>query len=355
MFNGSVSGYAALHARIRVMFSTLLTPQELDNLCESADIPALVGLLEATPYGPYLSGLGEADRTPKRLVYQIKGKIIKAYESIIRSTTTHTHSLLLHLFRRYEVDNLKAVLRSIVTGASWDRVQYVLFPLGPLESLPLRSLAESGSVEAAVALLHGTPYFDTLNYAMSRYTAEQSLFPLEVALDLNYWRNLWREVNKLRGLDHEKALRIIGMLMDMNNLMWAVRYRVFHNLSEEEIINYTLPFSYHVRDQDIRAIAAGADITQVVRRIYPDMTRVSEIFQDPRNRLSEFELDLQRHIAKQCRSSFAGYPFHIGLPLAYLILCELEVQDLTALVEAKSAHRPAAEFHPYLLVGCPPE
>jgi vacuolar-type H+-ATPase subunit C/Vma6 len=151
-----------------------------------------------------------------------------------------------------------------------------------------------------------------------------------------------------------QSLRIVGLLVDMNNLMWAIRYRVFHNLSEEEIINYTLPIGYRVRDLDIRAIAAGADIPQVVTRIYPNMTRIPELFQDPRNRLSEFELDLQRQVADQCRSAFVGYPFHIGLPLAYLLLCELEIQDLTTLIEAKSVHKQTIEFHSYLLVGCQP-
>jgi hypothetical protein len=37
-------------------------------------------------------------------------------------------------------------------------------------------------------------------------------------------------------------MKIIGSLLDMNNLMWAIRYKVYHKLSEEELINYTLPF-----------------------------------------------------------------------------------------------------------------
>ena len=354
MGSGGVSGYAALNARIRVMYSTLLSPEELDTLCEAGDIPALMELLRDTTYAQHLQDLGDKDQTPRRLAYQVKGRIANAYESVIRSAPASTRPLLFHLYRRFEVDNLKAVLRSIKTGASWDRVQFVLFPSGTLSTLPLQAMTGSDSIEAAVEQLHETPYYETLNHALSRYTAEQSLFPLEVALDLYYWRELWGEVNQLRGLDHTQSLRIVGLLLDMNNLMWAIRYRVFHELSEEEIINYTLPFGYQVQDQDIRAIAAGADIAQVVMRIYPDLNGVAEIFQDPRARLSELELDLQRHIASRCRTEFVGYPFHIGLPLAYMILCELEVQDLTALIEAKYSHKPFSEFHSYLLVGCPP-
>src|SRR5690606_20536112 len=121
-----------------------------------------------------------------------------------------------------------------------------------------------GNVPAAVELLKGTPYESAMSFAMKRFSAEQNLFPIEVALDLDYWRRLWAEAKKLSGLDREAATKIVGSLLDMNNLMWAIRYKVYHKLSEEELINYTLPFGFRVRDEDVRAIAAGADVAAIV-------------------------------------------------------------------------------------------
>jgi vacuolar-type H+-ATPase subunit C/Vma6 len=48
-------------------------------------------------------------------------------------------------------------------------------------------------------------------------------------------------------------------------------------------------------------------------------------------------------------AAFLGNPFHVGLPLAYLVLHDLEVQDLTTLLEAKAADASADEYQPYLL------
>jgi vacuolar-type H+-ATPase subunit C/Vma6 len=212
-------------------------------------------------------------------------------------------------------------------------------------------MVEAGSVGTAVNQLRGTPYYDTLSHAMQRYTAEQSLFPLEVALDLNYWRKLWGDVNRLSGEDRAQSLRIVGSLLDMNNLMWAIRYRVYHHLSEEEVINYTLPFGHRVRDEDIRAIAAGADLPHVVARTYPELADVDTLLHEPRSGLPKLELQLQRRLAVQSRAAFIGYPFHIGIPLAYVVLNELEIQDLTVLVEAKSERMPAEEFQSHLVMG----
>jgi vacuolar-type H+-ATPase subunit C/Vma6 len=173
-----------------------------------------------------------------------------------------------------------------------------------------------------------------------------------VALDLSYWRELWQRVSGLSSQDRAHAQRIIGSLVDMNNLMWAIRYRVYHHLSEVEVINYTLPVGYHVRDSEIRTIAAGGDIAQVVKRIYPDLVDVDTLVQEPWNRLPELELQLKRHVMKQCKAAFVGDPFQAGVPLGYLVLSDFEIQDLTVLIEAKSSQTPVEAYQPYLLCDC---
>ncbi len=67
------------------------------------------------------------------------------------------------------------------------------------------------------------------------------------------------------------AQRTIGTVLDSDNLLWAIRYRVYHHLSEEEIINYTLPIGYEITDHDIRTIARGGRIADVVFDVYPEL------------------------------------------------------------------------------------
>ena len=351
MLTGGASGYAAIHSRVRVMYSTLLGPREVVDLANAPDLPGLVGLLKDTPYGPYLDGLEDKELTPKQFTHQIQERLADVYITLIHSAPSQTRSLLTELFRHFEVDNLKTLLRAIIINSSWEQVREILFPLGSLSKLPAEKMLETGTIEAAVAQLNNTPYYDTLSHAIKRYTEEQSLFPLEVALDLNYWRTLWINTNRLPGQDRTQALRIVGPWVDVNNLMWAMRYRVYHHLSEEEIINYTLPYGYRVRDEDIRAIAAGADIARIVMRIYPGLSNVDELLQNPERGLPKLELQLQRHLMQQFNAVFTGYPFHIGLPLAFLVLNELEFQDLTVLIEAKASGKETAEFMPYLLLS----
>lgn len=349
MAKSGVSGYAAISARVRAMYSSLLTPQDFARLSDSPDFPTLITQLKGTAYGRYLEVLKEKDLTPQKVDLAIKGRLADSYYSVIQMAPEHARSLLKQLYRYFEVQNLKAVLRAIITDPSWERVRDVLFPLGSMTVLPAQAMVESGSVGAAIELLQGTLYYDTLSFAMKRYSAEQNLFPLEVALDLSYWRQLWAEAKKLQGQDREQASKIIGSLMDVNNLMWVIRYKIYHQLSEEEVINYTLPFGYRVRDEDVRAIAAGADLSSVVGRVFPGIPDLNALLDEPRKGLPQLEVALKRRLMEQCLAAFTGNPFHIGVPLAFLILSDLEIQDLTVLIEAKSSQMEEEEFLPYML------
>jgi len=351
-----VSGYAAISTRVRAMYSDLLTPQDVARLSESPDFSSLVSALKGTPYGKYISGLKDNELTPRRVILQIKNRLANSFSSVVQQAPEQTRPLLRQLYRYFELGNLKAVLRSIQTVSSWnadlpawDRVREVLFPFGSFSSIPAQAMVESGNVSSAVDLLRGTPYESTISFAMRRFSAEQNLFPLEVALDLDYWRRLWAEARRLSGKDREMGVKIIGSMLDMNNLMWVIRYKIYHKLSEEELINYTLPFGFRVRDEDVRAIAAGSDISSVISRIYPDIADVASLLEHPLSGLPKLEHRLKQQVMKQCVAAFIGDPFHIGIPLAYLLLSDFEVQDLIVLIEAKSSNMADDEYRPLLL------
>jgi V/A-type H+-transporting ATPase subunit C len=357
MASGGGTAYAGISARVRAKYADLLAPQDLLRLEEAPDFISLFSTLKSTAYGPFLEGLKDKEINPRRTITQIKRKLADSYYSVTQMSPENTRPLIRQLFRYYEVGNLKALLRALVTVPSWnpeemslwDRVREVLFPMGAASVLPAQAMVESGSVGAAVDLLRGSPYEEALSFAMKRYSAEQNLFPLEVALDLSYWRRLWAEARKLSGQDREQGTRIIGSLLDMNNLMWAIRYKVYHKLSEEEIINYTLPFGYRVQDSDIRAIAAGADIASVINRIYPGIPDVNALLESPQSGLPRLEVLFRRQLMQQCLAAFVGNPFHIGIPLAFLVLSDMEVQDLIVLIEAKSSGKADEEYRPFLL------
>jgi len=46
-----------------------------------------------------------------------------------------------------------------------------------------------------------------------------------------------------------------------------------------------------------------------------------------------------------------GNPFQIGIPLGFLILLDMEIQDLVVLLEGKSNQLPNEEINKFLIVS----
>jgi vacuolar-type H+-ATPase subunit C/Vma6 len=337
-----IDAYALVHATVRALRPDLLSPEVWAALIQAENYDTVLDTLDKTVYGPYLDiPGGRARLTPRRLIYQLRWHLSDMYVKLIGLMPDPGHQLLVELWHHYEVDNIKAVLRGVDTGATWEQVLFLLEPMGKYTALAvtdLEKMARSSDMAQAIEHTRHTSYYSTLSHALERYRTEQNLFPLEVALDLDYRRRLWESIRKMKGRDHDQALRTIGNELDVDNLLWAIRYRVYHHLSSEEIINYTLSMGYQVKDEDIRAIAAGDDIAQVVKKIYPMLNGLDNFFAQPEAHVEDLEHALRRYIVDSCQSAFIGYPFHIGIPLAFLWLNEYEINDLTVLVEAKASH-----------------
>ena len=50
MASGGVTGYAAISARVRAMYSDLLTPQDMMRLSDAPDLASLLSALKTTAY-----------------------------------------------------------------------------------------------------------------------------------------------------------------------------------------------------------------------------------------------------------------------------------------------------------------
>ena len=345
----SVSAYANVHTRVRGMIGNLLSDETIARLSACPDLGTLIAKLDETSYASCLAASEETIKSSRRAAYEIRKKLTRDYKIIIEHAPSFARQLLVQLFRLYEVDNLKAVLRGIEVGEDWEKIRYTLFPVEDYPTLPFADMVQSGTVESAIALLHNTDYEVDLKPALTRYHDEESLFPVEVAIDLNYWQRLWDQIDTLPKQDQKITRKLIGMMVDKNNLTWAARYRVFHRFSESEIINYTLPFGYKVDDSVIRAIAADRDPYQLMAEIYPAIAKEGNLDSKNTSKWQLNETIFTRMIYSTCRNAFSDGSFSIGLPLAYLLVLEFEIQDLTLLFEAKSLEMPVDQYAPYLI------
>ncbi|MHB1413957.1 MAG: V-type ATPase subunit, partial [Chloroflexota bacterium] len=203
----------------------------------------------------------------------------------------------------------------------------LLFPLGNYSQLPVEDLLRSARPADTAEILADTLYGRVLRVPLERFHEEGSLFAVDVALDLDYYRRLWADVLLLNGLDRRLARQLIGVRYDLLNIDWLIRFRLLYHLSPQEIFNYTIPYGYRMTDQIVQHAAAAPDLVGIIAElpdVYAAVLRGVEAAEAP---IREVEVRLQRHLNRQARLALVGYPFHIGEVIAYLWLREAEVHD----------------------------
>lgn len=343
--------YAAANARARSGVANLVPPVIWAELLSAPTLSALVQQLSGTAYRDVLAYPAGEILDPGRVESALWQYLVRAYRAPLSFLRGGPRALVDGLWRRFEVDNLKTILRTVGRNVAPARVRASLIPLGSASDLPWEDLTNANSVSVVIDHLEATGYGHALEQALERYRREKLLFVLEVALDLFYTRQLVRILNGLSGRDRSEAERFVGTMVDSQNLLWAYRYRVHFDLSPEEILNYTLGRGLRVDAAVVRDIATGAPVHEVVTAIWnrrlPDVDRLAN--RSDAEALSELELIFWRYLYARARDTLQGYSLHLGAVLAYETLLESEVHDLVVLAEGTAAGWPPERIQPYFI------
>jgi V/A-type H+-transporting ATPase subunit C len=290
------------------------------------------GLLEAGSLSELSQFLGQtALATDGQVLLQnLRGEIAAAGYTLVRFLPQRAGDLLAWYNRRFEIENLKAILRTVHYQLERRRAAESLIPLPP-NRWRWAAMVEAVSIPDLIEEIHDSAFARPLEHAMERYRQERRLFYLEIALDLFYFQKLVRLIELQRGREAVDSRRFLGRWIAIQNLLWAYRYRIYGGMTPEEIINYTLHHAFAAGLDTVRRVALGSSLAVEVGRLgFHISSGLSEL-----EGLTEVEF-----LAEQERFRYATAV--IGRPLfglrgvfAYLWLLEAEVRDLIVIVEGK--------------------
>ncbi len=121
----------------------------------------------------------------------------------------------------YDCNNIKTACQSVLSGAE----KPYLVNIAPFSSLKTDAWPDIGAMTA------GTPYswFD-------RVPDEKLRVKWENRLDNQYFMGIWTALNLLSGKDRAAVEDFVREEIILQNVVWALRLRVYYKMSEEEIL-----------------------------------------------------------------------------------------------------------------------
>lgn len=330
--------YAAAGTQMRALYSRLLDAAAWHDLVMAKGLAETLARLRNSAYGELITDEGRPGSL-EMVESRLSGRAAVNTRRAMTFIDGTARELVATWFRHFELENLKAVFRAIDQNMEPEVMRRFLVPLGEHSTLPWEALLHESSVSALIERLANTHYINPLRAAYRMYQRDHSMFPIEVALDIRYYRDVAQVMDRLHGAERAEAVALVGTRLDMLNILWALRYRVYYHLSAEEIVNYTLWHTVHTDVDMIREIALGAHPGEIIERIWGDraidLAELAEFERNEARLLPRMELLLERYWRRLALRAVRNSPFHLGSVLGYVTLQEIEILDLITLLEAK--------------------
>lgn len=311
--------YAGPNAAVRTLLGDLLERSDYEMLVNTADVAEFLEALGTTRYRSALRLQG------KSITYALGHDWIARAEKVASLQPANSRGLCLAYLAKLEVEALKTLLRGIAQRTERRRILSMLPPLPAGSSLPINSLLATNSLQEAARALEHTRYTDVVKWLQTRSgeAPASRLFEIETALDRQFFAGLAVASQNFSGSEAAIVGRLIGALADMFNILAAQRLRKTFRLTPQAVGRHLLPFGLRVRSNERQALCEwSGDGAPPVS--FHGLLSARESW-----------VGLMRMLCAEAIRPLFTSPFHAGLPLAYILLTELEEADLVAVHEAK--------------------
>ncbi len=340
----SVLKYSYSNAKVRALKGDLLTVENFHALLQTGSYQEFLVKLHASPY---LRGQEEQQTvTLPVLTTLLYGSLFQDYVKVIRALDGDLQKLCILLYQKYELTNLKIILRGLSNQIAADEISALLLPTEQYLLFSKDELLQLRNVPDVIDHLQQSFFQYPLNRALPRFEKEREFFPLEMSLDLHYYRTLWDTIQKIAEPERKMISKIVGMAIDVLNISWIIRFKEQYKFSPEEILNYTIHHGYAFRLRDRRKLSEAQGAAEIIEYLktspYGKMLTGQES-------LRTLHITLNRYVLGQLRRYFQQQPFQIGVILGYVYLKEFEISDLMTIAEAKKYGYSLEETQKYVI------
>jgi V/A-type H+-transporting ATPase subunit C len=330
-----VSAY--LNTRVSLYSGRLWQPGDFEAVlkipdAEMADALGSRGL-------PQLAA-GFDHRDQRSLEQRIIAEVLDETKVLIRPLTGAARGFLIYWTERFEVSNVKTLLRGKMTGERPTALINRLTPMGAFGRLDVQDLAHAEDVSELLRRLEAGPYAGIVRHARRAFEESHDPFILDAALDRGYYEGLAHRAQPLENEAGAAFRRLMGTLIDRINLVWMLRYRFNYNLPPAQVYFLLVASHYSLPSSRLRELATLGSLEAILDAL-PEPLR--GVLRDAPDIPAVFAR-MENHGAET-----AAKVLHSGAPaiaraFAYLILRERDLRSVRAILRGRALDLPADDI-----------
>lgn len=358
----AVSTYAFVNAKLRARIAKLLTRSTMLQIAEARSLEEAIHILDDTDFASAVTVYSETGdllltELEVQRVEQHTLREVRRYAQ--QFTTTGVTSFVDAFLQRFALTNAKNALRlwyeRTVRERSVEEKLPYLIRTGLRTDIPVEAIVNADTPERLIEVTGDAPFGKVLEQHIGEVTDRASLFPLEIALDRWYYQQLQNTLSLLNRRDQEVARRLVGIEIDVINVNWLVRLQTYYRMESSESASMLLSGGATMDRTTLEKSAEASRPAQALTDLFQKRlgTSFGSQIESPSDGADTTEQERRDHGSHQtrtlallegmlqdlllyeCRRQLGGYPFTIGIILAYTALKEQEARMIMTALNGK--------------------
>ena len=262
---------AYLNTRVSLFSGRLWLPENFQALLHvpEAEIPQVLvegGLMQ-------LAGVVPGNDIHS-LEQSIIAQLLDETRILLRPLSGASRAFLLYWTERFEVTNLKTLLRGKMTGERPAALLNRLTPMGAFGRLDVQDLSHAEGVAELLRRLEAGHYSGIVRQAREAFEDSHDPFLLDAALDRSYYEGLAHRAQELEQKSGPTLRQLMGPLIDRINLVWLLRYRFNYKLPPAQVYYLLVASHYGLSSDRLKELAALGNLDDVLAAL-PESMRLS--------------------------------------------------------------------------------
>ena len=335
--------YAYITGRVRAM-KTKLIPGEMYPRMMAMETSEIARYLEETQYKDEIDALSKDYSGVELIEHATFANLAKTFRKLSEVSIDEPSFLILEFLRRWDVWNIKTLLRGKFSNVSDAEIMKYLVPAGELSAERLDELAKKESIQEIISAFDGTDYAS----ALAQYDGK-SLATVENALDKLYYFRMERAVGGTLSVGGGLLLKYVRREIDIRNLITL--FRMNRAGVDAAIIQENLIPGGKLHDELSRM--AGQPFGEFLRSLegYPFWSSISDIATADIDAISRIEARLKAYLIRYAWALSNYHPLSILPVLGYMVSKETEVANIRKIVRGKEAKLPAELIEEQVVVA----
>ena len=275
---------------------------------------------------------GDLDERGLDLFEQAQVQVwLNELNTLLRPLNGADRAVLVQWARRYEVLNIKALVRGKLNGLSRSEIEASLFVLPGFLSLDHEQLLNTDDVMELLRRLKDTPYRQLGIQALRSFEEKQDPFLLDASLDRHFYSGLSARVAQLAEPDRTAMRNLVGRMVDRHNLVWLLRYRHNYHLQPAEALYMAIQGGLRLTGSHLRSVVEVPTLGEALERLPRDLRLM---LGDAENLVEVRDIlvaDLQHQAELALRSTASVLSSAFG----YLLLRYYEIRTINAVLQAR--------------------